>query len=111
MYVKWKLVSVHFEIVLDLRKIGARFASNIPWDGNHFGHTRSYTYVTLAKRKVVSVRLEIVLISAQHRYTFVLNVPWAWKSLWAQPMVLLGIVSHMEALFSPFGRSVSLSAR
>ena len=58
-----------------------------------------------------SVRLEIVLISAQHRYTYMLNVPWAWKSFWAQLMVLLGIVSHVEARFSPFGRNVSLSAR
>ena len=60
---------------------------------NHFGHTESYSYVTLVKRKLVSVRLEIVLISAQHRYTYVLNVPWAWKSFWAPPMVLLGVMS------------------
>jgi len=37
--------------------------------GNHFGHTRSYSYETLVKRKLVSVRLEVVLISGQHRYT------------------------------------------
>ena len=28
---------------------------------------------------------------------YVLNVPWAWKSFWAQPMVLLGVVSLVEA--------------
>ena len=30
MYVKWKLVLVHFVILLVLRKIGARFVPNIP---------------------------------------------------------------------------------
>ena len=30
MYVKWKLVSVSFEILLSWRKIGARFAPNVP---------------------------------------------------------------------------------
>ena len=35
--------------------------------GNHFGHTRSYSYVTLAKRKLVLVRLEIVLILMHDR--------------------------------------------
>ena len=30
MYLKWKLVSVRFEIVLVLRKIGTRFAPNVP---------------------------------------------------------------------------------
>ena len=60
--------------------------------------------------KLVLVRFEIVLISAQHRYTYVLNVPWAWKSFWAQLMVLLGVVSLVEARVSPFGGSVSLCA-
>ena len=36
---------------------------------NHFGHTQSYSYVTLVTRKVVSVHLEIVLISAQDKCT------------------------------------------
>ena len=40
-----------------------------------------------------------------------LNVPWARKSFWAPPMILLGVVSHVEARFGPFGGSVSLSAR
>ena len=65
----------------------------------------------MVNRKLVSVSLEIVLISAQHSYTYVLNVPWAWKSFWAQPMVLLGVVSHVEARFDAFGDSVNLVAR
>ena len=65
----------------------------------------------MVKRKLVSVSLEIVLISAQHRYTYVLNVPWAWKSFWAPPMVLLGVVSHVEAWVGPFGGSFSLNTR
>ena len=65
----------------------------------------------MVKRKLVLVRFEIVLISAQHRYTYVLNVPWAWKSFWAPPMVLLGVVSRVEARVGPFGGSVILSAR
>ena len=68
MCVKWNLVSVHFEIVLvsvqDRCTILRRMYLG---HGNHFGHTRSYSYVTLAKRKLVSVRLEIVLISTHDR--------------------------------------------
>ena len=78
---------------------------------NHFGHTQSYSYVKLVKRKHVSVHLEIVLILAQHRYMYELNVPWAWKSFWAKPMALLGVVSLVEARVGPFGGSVSLCAR
>ena len=78
---------------------------------NHFGHTQSYSYVTIVKTKFVLDRLEILLISAQHRYTYVLNVPWAWKPFWAQPMVLLGVMSLVEPRVGTFGGSVSLSAR
>ena len=50
----------------------ARFVHGLPRmyhvHGNHFGHTRSYSKVTLVKRKLVSVRLQIVLISRQQRY-------------------------------------------
>ena len=38
-----------------------------------------------------------------------LNVPWAWKLFWAQPMVLLGVVSLVEARVGTFGGSVSLA--
>ena len=77
---------------------------------NHFGHTQSYSYVTLVKRKVVSVRLEIVLISAKDRAWFALNIPRIWKSFWAHPMVLLVDVSHVEARFGPLGDDVNLDA-
>jgi hypothetical protein len=33
--------------------------------GNHFGHTRSYSYVMYVKWKLVSACLEIVFVSAQ----------------------------------------------
>ena len=62
----WKLVLVHLEVVLILRKIGARFAP---------------------------------------------NVPRAWKSFSAHPMVLRGVVSHVEARFGAFGGSVTLGTR
>ena len=78
---------------------------------NHFGHTQSNSYVTLVKRKLVSVCLEVVLISSNIGTRYVLNVPWARKSFWAPPMVLLGVVSHVEARVGPFGGSVSLGAR
>ena len=79
--------------------------------GNHFGHTRSYSYVTLAKRKLVSVRLEIVLISTQHRYTVCAECTMGMEIILGTAMVLLGVVSHVEARVGPFGGSVSLSAR
>ena len=37
--------------------------------GNHFGHNRWYSYVTLVKWKLVPVHLEIVLITTQDRCT------------------------------------------
>ena len=79
--------------------------------GNHFGHTRSYSYVTFVKRKLVSVCLEVVLISGQHRYTVCAKCSMGMEIILAPPMVLLGVVSHVEACFGPFGGSVSLSAR
>jgi hypothetical protein len=42
---------------------------------------------------------------------FAPNVPRAWKSFWAQPMVLRGDVCQVEARLGPFGDSVSLGAR
>ena len=65
----------------------------------------------MVKRKFVSVHLQIVLISTKRRYTYVLNVLWAWKSFWAQPMVLLGVMSHVEPSLGPFGGSVRLGGR
>ena len=37
---------------------------------------------------------------------YALNVPWAWNSFWAPPMVLLGVVSHVEARVDSFGGSL-----
>ena len=34
-----------------------------------------------------------------------------WKSFWAHPMVLLANVGQEEARFDPFGDTVNLSAR
>ena len=78
---------------------------------NHFGYTRSYSFATLAKRKLVSVRLEIVLISGQHRYMVCVECTMLMEIILAPPMVLLGVVSHVEARLGPFGGSVSFSAR
>ena len=58
---------------------------------------------------------EVVLVSAQDRRKigaqFEANVQKARKSFLPHPMVLLGVVSHVEARFGPFGGSVSLGAR
>jgi hypothetical protein len=39
------------------------------------------------------------------------NIPYAQKLFWTHPMVLLGDEAKVEAQFSPFGYSVSVSAR
>jgi hypothetical protein len=39
------------------------------------------------------------------------NVPWALKSLWAHPMVLLGVVGQVKARLSLFVDSVNLDAQ
>ena len=36
MTLKWKLISIHLEIVLILTQIGAWFAPNVPWAQNKF---------------------------------------------------------------------------
>ena len=63
------------------------------------------------KWKLVLVRLEVVLVLAQDRRMVLLNAPREWKSFWAPPMVLRGVVSQVEARVGPFGGSVSLSTR
>jgi hypothetical protein len=40
-----------------------------------------------------------------------MNIPQAQKSFWTHPMELLGDMGHVESRFSPFGHSVSVSAR
>jgi hypothetical protein len=42
---------------------------------------------------------------------FVPNVSQGLKSFWTHPMELLGDVGHVKSHFSPFGNSVSVSAR
>ena len=79
--------------------------------GIHFGHTRSYSYVTLVKRKLVLVCLEVVLILGQHMYMVCAECTMRMEIILAAPMVLLGVVSHVEARVGPFGGSVSLNAR
>jgi hypothetical protein len=40
-----------------------------------------------------------------------LNVPYAHKLVWTHPMELVSDMGRVEARFSPFGDSVSVSAR
>jgi hypothetical protein len=67
--------------------------------------------VTWAKLKLICVRLKIALMSVQDRCMVSTECTTAWKSFWAQPMVLLGDVCQVEACFGPFGDSVSLGYR
>ena len=78
---------------------------------NHFGHSRSYYYVTLAKRKLVSVRLEIVLISRQQRYMVCAECTMGMEIILGTADGTPSYVSLVEARVYPFGGSVSLSAR
>ena len=50
------------------------------------------------KWKLVSVRFVILLVQARIGVQFAPNVPRAWKPFWAHPMVLLGVVSHVEVV-------------
>ena len=70
-----------------------------------------YSKVMYVKWKLVSVRFVILLVQARIGVQFAPNVPRAWKPFWAHPMVLLGVVSHVEARFGSFGGSVILSTR
>ena len=70
MYVEWKLVLVHFEVLL----AAAQDTCNglhlmYLGHGNHFGHTQWYFKVMRLKWKLDSVCSEIVLILAQDRCT------------------------------------------
>ena len=59
----------------------------------------------------MSVCLEVVLILGQHMYMVCAECTMRMEIILAAPMVLLGVVSHVEARVGPFGGSVSLSAR
>jgi hypothetical protein len=65
--------------------------------------------VTWVKVEPRLVHLEIVLISAQDRCVVCAKCTMAWKSFWAQAMVLLGDVGQVEAHFSPFGNVLMLA--
>jgi hypothetical protein len=51
------------------------------------------------------------LISVLDGAWFVPNIPRAWKSLWAQPMVLQCDVWQVKPRFDPFEDIVNLGAR
>jgi hypothetical protein len=59
-------VEPRFGLSKDSVNLGARYVYGLRRmyhrSGNHFGHTRWYTYVTWVKWKLVSFGLEIVLI-------------------------------------------------
>jgi hypothetical protein len=79
--------------------------------GNHFGYTRWNSYVTRLKWKLISVRSEIVLILMKISARFAPNVQQAQKLFSMYPMEHLGDDAQVDALFSLFGDSVSVSAR
>ena len=68
MYVKWKLVLVRFEIILDSAKdrctVYAEYTSGMEIA---LGTPEWYSKVIYVKWKLVSVRFEIVLVLAQDR--------------------------------------------
>ena len=65
--------------------------------------------MTRLKWNLVSVRLEIVLVSVQDRCT--VCATQGSESFRKHPMELLGDEAQVESCFSPFGDSVSISAR
>ena len=79
MWVKWKLISVHFDIVVismqdvggDSVNLDARHVHGLCQMHyrlrNHFGCTRWYSDVTWVKWNLILVRFDIVLISTKDR--------------------------------------------
>jgi hypothetical protein len=59
---------------------------------------------------LVPVHLETMLVSVQYRCIVEMNVPQAQKSIWTNPMVLLGDEAQVEACFSLFGDSAIINA-
>jgi hypothetical protein len=53
----------------------------------------------------------MVLVSVQDRCTVCIKRTVGSEMFWAQPMVLLGYVAQLEALFGLFGDSANLDAR
>ena len=67
--------------------------------------------MTLDLWKLVSVRLEIVLVSVQDSCTVCAKRTIGLDIVFNAPMVLLGDKAQVEARFSPFGDSASVSPR
>ena len=64
---KWKLISIHLEIVLILTQIVACLRQTYPRLGDHFGRAQWNSYLTWVMSNLVSIRLETVLVSVQDR--------------------------------------------
>ena len=80
--------------------------------GNRFGHTRMVLLGNVCEVKAsFGPFLDCVRLSRKIGSWFATNVPRAWKSFSAHPMVLRGVVSHVEACFGAFGGSVTLGTR
>ena len=123
MWVKWKLISVHFDIVvisiqdvgedsvnLDVRQVHGLRQKHYRLR-NHFGFTRWYSDVTWLKWIPISVYLEIVLVSTQDRSTVCAEHTIGSKISRVHLMVLQGVMGEVEARFSLFRNSVNLDTR
>jgi hypothetical protein len=60
---------------------------------------------------LISIHLETVLVSVQDWCMVCAKHTIGSETFQTHPMVLLGEVGHVESCFSPFGDSVSVSAR
>ena len=61
--------------------------------------------------KLVLVHLEVVLVLAQDRRTVCAECTSGMEIIFGTPVVLQGVVSHVEAPFGALGGSVTLGAR
>ena len=61
--------------------------------------------------KLVLVHLEVVLVLAQDRCTVCAECTSGMEIILGTPVVLQGVVIHVEAPFGAFGGSVTLGAR
>ena len=60
---------------------------------------------------LVSVHLEVVLVSVQDWCTVCAECTSGMEIIFGTPVVLQGVVSHVEAPFGALGGSVTLGAR
>ena len=76
--------------------------------GNRFGHTRMVLQGNVCQVEACFGPFrDCVSLRARYVHGFAPNVPRKWKSFWAQPMVLLRVMSLVEDRVGPFGGSVS----